>query len=374
MHKKSKLLLAFVIPAILLTACKGKDGKDSDSVKLAGNDSSLNISEITDTVGVSMDEFYAHYKGTLGEKSCEADIFSRDKSIVIVYYTDGSTGTMTLTGKVNAAGDLITESIASTVKSPTSFFGTFKDKKINGLIKESGKETTLTLAEDYTESMSFKAFHYTKEEKLDNSSYSNIYTFYMANNHAIADSICMHFFDNSKTCTASPNTMMKSEDDEFYALYKSSITEDGFGNEWMRNKTSDITFNDNNLLCYAIHWDEYSGGAHGNYASSFYVYDIKTNKRLFLKDILINPNDAFWSDKIFKSILDEKGITEEELRGEVEVPILPNENIYINKGGIGFLYNAYELGSYAFGSSYVYFSLTPEVEKRIKPEILKRLK
>ncbi len=371
-----KIIFGTLIVATLFTvSCKDENSEKKDSTSELKSDSTIeNINPDETHEQINYEEFYAHYAGTIGGVSAEADVFSRDSNIVLVYYSDGNGAQITLTGKIERNGNLALKTMESTEKTGENLSGTFTGKKINGTIRKQGKDTPVELSEDYSESVSFKVYHFEKTEEGKETSYSNTASFYLPNRQEIADSICKYFFDSVKSCADSPEEMLKADHSSFYAMYQESVAAEDFGNNWERNKSSDVVFNDNNLLCYAIHWDEYSGGAHGNYASNFFTFDLKTNKLLKIKDILNNPEDAYWSKRILEGIKAEKGITDEELEGEITEPVLPSDNFYLSRNGIGFYFNAYEIASYAFGASDVYIEFTPEVKSKIKPEILNHLK
>lgn len=52
--------------------------------------------------------------------------------------------------------------------------------------------------------------------------------------------------------------------------------------------TYDVLLKNEAYLSLAINYSEYTGGAHGNYFSEYIIYDIAENKRIELKDIMID--------------------------------------------------------------------------------------
>jgi len=96
---------------------------------------------------------------------------------------------------------------------------------------------------------------------------------------------------------------------------------------------------------------QYSGGVHGNYGTTFYVFDLKKKRQLVLSDIL-NPSDSaavsvLLEDKFRKAYnLKPTDKLSEILFGD---SIWPNDNFYVTGKGIGFNYVPYEIGPYSSG-------------------------
>jgi hypothetical protein len=120
-----------------------------------------------------------------------------------------------------------------------------------------------------------------------------------------------------------------------------------------------ITHNDNQFLTLDYSTASYTGGAHGIYGHLFKVFNLKNGKVLQLEDIF---NAGF-----------EKNLTqiiEQALRAEYQIPAfkslaefgftLPNgkfyttRNFYLNRFGIGFYYNVYEIAPYSIGSQDIF--------------------
>ncbi len=111
----------------------------------------------------------------------------------------------------------------------------------------------------------------------------------------------------------------------------------------------------NDLLIYRINYDEYTGGAHGIYMSSFHNIDLRTKTPLNLNDIFIADYKEPLTDLLWNQLMaDNKVATRDELEdmgytstGELE----PVENFYLKKRGICFYYNVYEITPYAMGTT-----------------------
>ena len=101
----------------------------------------------------------------------------------------------------------------------------------------------------------------------------------------------------------------------------------------------------------------YTGGAHGNYSSTFTSYDKFARRVLKLTDVLTQEGILKLPallEKYFR--IDNKLIAGEPLTegGLFENSIAPNENFYITGKMLGFCYVPYEIGPYARGEIKVF--------------------
>ena len=81
-----------------------------------------------------------------------------------------------------------------------------------------------------------------------------------------------------------------------------------------------------NLLVYRIDYNEFTGGAHGIYMSTFLNMDLRTLSPIRLEDIFV-------------------GEYHDTSTGDLE----PTENFYLSEKGITFYYNIYEIAPYVMG-------------------------
>lgn len=100
----------------------------------------------------------------------------------------------------------------------------------------------------------------------------------------------------------------------------------------------------------------YSGGAHGNYGTSYSSYDLVNKKQLKLADIFNAEGKKKLSVLLAKSIRAQFKLKPTAPLTEVlfENKIAPNQNFYITGKGIGFSYNPYEIAAYAYGEINVF--------------------
>lgn len=121
---------------------------------------------------------------------------------------------------------------------------------------------------------------------------------------------------------------------------------------WERQDKNNIVLNENYLLCTENLAYDYTGGAHGNYALTYSIVDLRTGELLQIENL-------------FKAsgIPALTALAEAELRRQYKIdsksPLTGGgffvksldltDNIYITHSGIGFSYNPYEIAPYSNG-------------------------
>ncbi len=375
-----QIITYFLIAGLFaFSACKDDANTNKDSSKTEIKDTNSVVVENTEDVEADEDElvqrdenqFYIHVSGTIDDVNAAGDLFKTDDNLVFVYYTDNLSENVTLSGKINDKNEFGLESVESTESPKIRLNGTLNGRKFNGTLSVEGKESALKMKENYKESLKFKAYHSAEEYKSGDNKCSVSMFVYLPQKDFIADSICGKLFTDKKTCTGDIEQMMQKENESYINEFKESAEGGMIYTDWDRNSISDIVFNDNDILTYAVHFDDYSGGAHGNYSSDFMVFDLKNSKYLKTADIIKSGNDKFWSDLIYETIKRDNEMTDEDMESNYELPIMPNNNIYITNYGIGFFYNSYEIAPFVVGPSNVFFPFS-QVKDKLNPEIISR--
>lgn len=116
---------------------------------------------------------------------------------------------------------------------------------------------------------------------------------------------------------------------------------------------SHVQLYEKNFLVYRIDYNEYTGGAHGIYMSSFLNMDLGLMRPLRLDDIFVGEYQEVLTDLIWNQLMADN---DAKTRSEVEDmgygstgEIAPTENFYLDKEGITFYYNVYDITPYAMG-------------------------
>ena len=110
-----------------------------------------------------------------------------------------------------------------------------------------------------------------------------------------------------------------------------------------------------NLLVYRISYNEYTGGAHGVYMTSYLNLQLDTLTPIYLDDLFVpNYKDAL-TDLLWNQLMaDNQVTTHEELEnmGYTSIgELTPTENFFIDSDGITFHYNIYDIAPYVMGAS-----------------------
>lgn len=100
-----------------------------------------------------------------------------------------------------------------------------------------------------------------------------------------------------------------------------------------------------NWQTYSIASDDYTGGAHGSYETSYKVFDMKTGAIISEEDFLDTDADELL-EMIYDKILEE--LDEDMWDAIYEVPTL-NGNFRVDDEGVTWAYNPYEIGPYVLG-------------------------
>ncbi len=107
------------------------------------------------------------------------------------------------------------------------------------------------------------------------------------------------------------------------------------------------------FLVYRIDFNEYTGGAHGIYMTSFLNLDLETLVPIRLEDLFVPDYEVPLTDLLWNQLMADNHVaTHEELEdlgytstGE----LTPTENFYLDKEGITFYYNVYDIAPYVMG-------------------------
>ncbi len=134
-----------------------------------------------------------------------------------------------------------------------------------------------------------------------------------------------------------------------------------------------INFETEKIISFAFAAYSYTGGAHGNYSTSYLSVDINTNKIIHLKDIMNTAGISKLQpllEKAFRKQFQLKPDDSLTKGGLFENKLTPNNNFYITEKGIAFIYNPYEIGPYAMGEIELFISFK-EIEKYLQPHFKK---
>lgn len=109
-----------------------------------------------------------------------------------------------------------------------------------------------------------------------------------------------------------------------------------------------------NLFTYRTLQDEYSGGPHGMYTTEFINIDLSDLHQiqpdeLFVEDYQETLTELLWYQLALDNQVESRDELE-EMGYATTGELAPIENFYLNKDGITFYYNVYEIAPYAMGA------------------------
>lgn len=163
---------------------------------------------------------------------------------------------------------------------------------------------------------------------------------------------------------------------EFFNAYDEDMAgeEDSeYPTEYYYSSRTYVMYNANNLLSVVNSSELYTGGAHGIQGSEGLVFSLKDGRRIDGDDIFKDEYDEDAFAEVIKKKLRQlynipPGKSLESggfLTDDVEV----TDNFYLTSGGITFIYNPYEISSYAMGEIDVFVSYA-ELKAFLQPGVL----
>ena len=129
-----------------------------------------------------------------------------------------------------------------------------------------------------------------------------------------------------------------------------------FGIDYLSEKAASI-----NQLVY-----EYTGGAHGNYATINSVYSLENGNKLKIEDLITDLNNADLLNLVKDKLVKIEGRDANSYFGLDELS-LENNNFYLTSKGLVFTWGIYEIGPYAIGETRVLIP-TEEIKPYLKDE------
>lgn len=170
-----------------------------------------------------------------------------------------------------------------------------------------------------------------------------------------------------KYMTMTPEEAMKKYTEKYVADYRKDLEpmykkdeqdkeDDASMEAWYsyyKGIESHVQLYTKQLLVYRIDYNEYTGGAHGIYMSSFLNMNLQTLSPIRLDDLFVNDYSEALTDLLWNQLMaDNKVTSRQELEdmGYVTTGNLePTENFYLGKEGITFYYNVYDIAPYVMG-------------------------
>lgn len=168
-------------------------------------------------------------------------------------------------------------------------------------------------------------------------------------NNAIEDSLlkAVNIWDDKKAAD------FKDAAANFLSEYESSLKENTNGASWYLETNGKVNSNTKNVLSYAIGQSTYTGGAHPNTYLAFYNFNKETGNQIGLADIFGANFDTALNKIIDTEFRKMKGLSAadnlQEKAGLFDNKITYTNNFAVEKKGITFYYNSYDIAPYVNG-------------------------
>jgi hypothetical protein len=170
------------------------------------------------------------------------------------------------------------------------------------------------------------------------------------------------------------NEYFKGYENDFKDLKAADFKESSFMYNMDQSEHILMVYQSQKIATIADFTYVYSGGAHGNYGTSYSSYDLVNKKELKLTEIITADGKKQLSALLAKAVRAQFKLKPSAPLSEVlfENKIAPNQNFYITGKGIGFSYNPYEIAAYAFGEINLFIPFK-EIEASLVPSFRKLL-
>jgi hypothetical protein len=173
---------------------------------------------------------------------------------------------------------------------------------------------------------------------------------------------------------------LKAQSVEYANYYRKTVSEmdDTLRGESFNNYSTStdmyVAYNENDWIVFDIMSSEYTGGAHGNYGSSYINADMQSNKVWQLEEVL-RVDSVKLQHEIEKAARKRAGMSEnEEIKSNYFADrIMPNGNFMLTHKGITFNYTTYEIASYAEGEILLFVPYT-SIKELLTPAFKQRMK
>lgn len=160
------------------------------------------------------------------------------------------------------------------------------------------------------------------------------------------------------TANNNPDTQYNTIQEEakaFIENFDDFIKMDEYPRSWFTDLKAKVLQNTSNYLAVSVETSDYTGGAHGNYATLFFNYDVVKKDTIGLETIIpVSKQQELThiAEAIFRK---QEGLTPEQPLDEsyfFEDSIFHlNSNFTLTPKGLLFLYNVYEIKPYAAGTT-----------------------
>lgn len=208
-----------------------------------------------------------------------------------------------------------------------------------------------------TLSYTYKTYKLASSNIVDNDGKKDT-TYYKASYPSFSRNDINELVSKQFITNINPDTQYNSIEEEgkaFIANFDDFIKMDEYPRAWYSEMKAQVTQNTKNFLAISLDLNNYTGGAHGNYAILYLNYDPVKKDTLSLHDIIPETKYTHLTkvgEEIFRK---QEGLSADQPLGDAyffeENNFHLNSNFTLTPKGLLFLYNVYEIKPYAAGST-----------------------
>lgn len=162
----------------------------------------------------------------------------------------------------------------------------------------------------------------------------------------------------------------------FLTEYTKAVGENpsGASNTWTIDRSVEITFLNDKVICFLFYESSFLGGAHPNTNLFYSVFDVVSGRKLGPGDFFIEGYEDKLTQIAEKKFREIRELKPGENLGDAgfwfgDNKFLLNKNFGLTKEGVVFFYNAYEVAPYALGSTGVVLNYK-DIKELLKKEFL----
>lgn len=168
-------------------------------------------------------------------------------------------------------------------------------------------------------------------------------------------------YPNATSNSRYPYDMVRNYDETIIKEYLSMMMSESYAsssayNQWYSNYHMSLTYNKNDLLGISNSYWAYTGGAHGMYGVSLYLYDMLQERLITLDDIFVEDYQEPLQRIINRQLLldlNEDSTASMQSLGYWEESIPLTNNFTIEENNMVFYYGPYEIAAYAAGPTII---------------------
>ena len=338
-------------------------------------------------------KYYKRFQGNIGENiNVTANIIRLYDNISgnYVYYFYDENNQMYYGKTIELSGDIDeydTLRLREFGSEDYTFTGLISDGNYDGLWNANKDKPIDFQMEEYypNGSLAFEIYYLKSETKLDNKGVNSpiaeieltlIYPLSKYFQPAIVDSakniIAKSYFGKGFTIV-DPQPMLENFEEEYFDNYdkqtKSWHEVGGASFNWEKMINMSVVYNSNYLLCTEYLRYAYAGGAHGMSNLSYDIINLDNGSKMFYKDIFVDNIDSTLTLMLTNQLRADYQIPEEinlKDAGFFVEQVNPNKNLFVDAGGIGFVYNSYEIAPYSKGATRILLSFD-KIKHLVKP-------